>query len=190
MDYLSFIAEMTKALAWPLSAVAIALALRRPLQALLSSIRSLKYSDIELTFEHRLAVLSRQADITLPDLPQRPSELLIKDQLLSLAGNAPVEAVVEGWRYLETQLIGSAKAQNLKVAPAVWAMPMVLGALLYKEGHLSESQMSLLRRARVLRHEVTTQPPETIEPAAAEAFVKLVVRLAASLDPQSSSNGK
>jgi hypothetical protein len=101
----------------------------------------------------------------------------MKDQLLALAADSPVDAVTEGWRLLESQLSATARTHKLNVAPAVWTMPMVLGALLQKEGFISEAQFDLLRRARTLRNQVT--PGLGAEDA--ESFVKLIVRLAASL---------
>ena len=50
MDLFSFIAEVVKALAWPGAVVFGLLVLRRPLLALVPTIRHLKVGELELEF--------------------------------------------------------------------------------------------------------------------------------------------
>jgi hypothetical protein len=62
---------------------------------------------------------------------------------------------------------------------------MVLGALLYKEDALSEAQYSLLRRMRALRNEAFHSQQGSIDIEQASSFVKLAVRLSASMSRES-----
>jgi len=185
MDILTFVVEMTKALAWPSSVVLLSLVLRKPLRDLLGNIRKLKYSELELSFDKEVARLENRAERTLPAAQAAGVDLEIKNQLLSLAMTSPEAAVLEAWRLLESRLVVLADTVDLKVAPAVRVMPMVLGALLYREGKISEAQYSLLRRMRVLRNEASHSPQGSVDVEQASSFVKLAVRLSASLDPES-----
>ena len=69
MDPLSFIAEIVKALAWPLTALGIFLVLRRPLMGLIPVVARLKFKDLELDFDRRLA----EASAAAPPSPSRSS---------------------------------------------------------------------------------------------------------------------
>lgn len=61
MDWLTFIAEMFKAAAWPAAAVAIALMFRTQLRALLARVSKGRFGPAEFEFEQALQVLAAQS---------------------------------------------------------------------------------------------------------------------------------
>ena len=97
MDWLSFIAAIVKALAWPLTALGIFLVLRRPLLALVPLLARLKFKDFELDFGRRLAEVSAEA----ARLPSVRAGNAADEALLRLAPVAPRAAILEAWLRLE-----------------------------------------------------------------------------------------
>ena len=73
MDTLSFTAEMTKALAWPLTIILALLLLRRPLADLIPLLQRLRYKDLELDFGKRVQELASEIKKELPG--GRPSSV-------------------------------------------------------------------------------------------------------------------
>ena len=100
---------------------------------------------------------------------------------MNLAMSSPEAAIVEAWNYLETQLRESANRQKLDIAPAVRTMPMVLAALLYKQGVITEPQHVLITRLRELRNEVAHGLAGIVDIERAMSYIESALRLAASL---------
>ena len=59
MDALTFIVEMTKALAWPASIIFIIFLLRKPIIELLPFLEELKYKDFALKFHKEVSKVSK-----------------------------------------------------------------------------------------------------------------------------------
>jgi len=66
MDTRTFVVEMTRALAWPLAAVAVVLVFRRSVVRLLPHLTRFKYDKFEVQFAKELAAVERQAEAALP----------------------------------------------------------------------------------------------------------------------------
>jgi hypothetical protein len=96
MDGLTFIAEMIKALAWPLAAVAIALIFRQQLGALLRRMSQgrLGPAEVEFEFEQELRVLAAQSCV--------PAEgaVAVGAAMMPSAG-AGRQAILGAWRNLQ-----------------------------------------------------------------------------------------
>jgi len=181
MDWLTFIAEMTKALAWPVALSAIVFAFRRYLAVLLGQLSSLKYDKIEMQFKKEMAAVEKRTEAELPAVPAKSEHEKMREQLLELAMRLPEAAVMEAWRYLEAQLYAAAEKRAVAVAPPVKAMPMVMASLLYKTSVISEAQHSLIQRLRVLRNEVAHSRSGFLDVERAVSFVESALRLASSL---------
>jgi len=107
MDWLTFIAAIVKALAWPLTVLGVFAVLRRPLLGLIPLVARLKFKDLELDFGRRLAEVRAEAE-SLPGVPSAaPTES--DDTLLRLAAMAPRATVRT-----------SAAASTAPAAPRQW----------------------------------------------------------------------
>jgi hypothetical protein len=176
MDRLTFVVEMTKALAWP-AATAVGLILFRKM---LPQLQSLKYDKLEVQFDREVGAVQKRAQAELPPIPERSSHEAAREQLLNLAMTSPEAAIIEAWRYLENQLLETERDHAVGVAPPVRTMPMVLAALLYKDGVISDAQHSLIQRLRVLRNDATHGRSGPIDAERATSYVESALRLAAS----------
>jgi hypothetical protein len=105
---------------------------------------------------------------------------------MRLASVRPRSAIRGGWQQVESTLVRVVQARNLQAAPAVWTMPMVLGALLLNAGVISDAQYSLLYRLRELTSDAERASVDSLAPADAAEFVSLALRLAASLSGEAS----
>lgn len=95
MDGLTFIAEMIKALAWPLAMVAIALIFRRQLRTLLTRMSKGRLGPAEFEFEQELRVLAAQSS--------GPGETAAADAVAAVMPSAGAgrRAILTAWRNLQ-----------------------------------------------------------------------------------------
>jgi hypothetical protein len=184
MNARTFITQLVTALAWPVT-VPICIVLLRPLLVgLLPLIRKLKYSDVEIQFGQEVAELKLAAAASIQPAKVEATRKPIWEELVQLAAVRPRTAILQAWQQVEATLIGTAKNRHLEVAPAVWQMPMVLGALMLNAGKISVHQYDFLSRLRQLVNEATHAPVDSVNPDSAVEFVGLALRLAASLDSE------
>jgi|GEM_PF-5782237 len=66
MTWLGFIVALCQALAWPVTAAVIFLFLRKPIVALLPTVRELKYKNVQITFGEKVRELASEAVEMLP----------------------------------------------------------------------------------------------------------------------------
>ncbi len=180
MDTRTFIVELTRALAWPLTVLIAVLAFRKSLVRLLPQLKNVKYDKLEFQFAKEVAAVEMQAHASLPPVPEKSNFEPVREKLTKLAMISPEAAVIDAWRYLETELLELATRRKLEIAPAVRTMPRVLGALLYKEGVLSEAQHELLVRLRELRNEASHTQGQVVDIERAVSYIDSLVRLVAS----------
>jgi hypothetical protein len=181
MDMKTFIVEMTKALAWPLTVLGAVLAFRKQLLRLLPQLTNLRYDKFEFQFGKEVAAVEKQAQASFPPVPEKSALEAVREKLIKLAMTSPEAAIIESWRYLEGELLELVARRKVDIAPAVRAMPRVLGAVLYKDGLLSEAQHELVVRLRDLRSDVTHSRTQMVDIERAMSYIDSVLRLVASI---------
>jgi hypothetical protein len=182
MDGLTFIAELTKALAWPTAAVVAVVLLRGPVGKLIPLLRSLRYGDLEIDFEQGLAEASRIADeVGLPAKAEQERMLEPVGGLVHLATISPHTSILESWRHVENSLVEAGRAKSIDVAPAVWTMPLVLSAMMLDKGALTQSQHDLLLQLKLLRDRLVHTPGFKVPPDEAIRYAELASRLRTSI---------
>jgi hypothetical protein len=107
MDTYAFIAEMTKALAWPLGAVIVVVIFRTQLGGLPDRMKHLKAPGIELDFTDKLdkvagslPVETGDASNVLPASQEKPSDIASMMQ----SGVPPAYIINSAWNLLERRL--------------------------------------------------------------------------------------
>jgi hypothetical protein len=182
MDIKTFIVELTKALAWPLTLLCAVLAFRKTLLRLLPQLTRFKYDKFEFQFDKEVKDVEKQAQASFPPIPPKSNLEAVREKLIKLAMTSPEAAVIEAWRYLETELLELTERRRVDVAPAVRTMPRVIGALLYKEGLLTEAQHDLVVRLRDLRNDVTHSRTQVVDIERAMSYIESIMRLVASIN--------
>jgi hypothetical protein len=153
MDTLTFAAEMTKALAWPLTILLALLLLRRPLAELLPLLQRLRYKDLELDFGKRVQELASEIKKELPGGKESESaRKRHQDRLTSLAQASPRAAVLEAWLEVEEAALEAAKRHGLKLTERERRSPATLEQALVDSGILDDNKQGIFSRLRNLRN--------------------------------------
>jgi hypothetical protein len=177
LDSRDVLTECVKALAWPVATLAIAAMMRAPLAGLILFLRRVKYQDFEFEFEQGLSELSSKIGGERKSASIKPR----LKQIETLALSHPNQAVVDAWREVESSLVEFARSRTLTAAPAAWVMPLVLAALLFNEGQLTDSQNEVIRRLKALRDRITHTPGFVISADEALKYVDVASRVVAML---------
>jgi hypothetical protein len=99
MDALTFIVELSKALAWPLASTGIALLFRSELRTLLGKIKKGKVGPAEFEFEQTVKVLTEEISAR----SQGPMEK-IEDSAAYLASKDPRSAILNAWLDVQNEM--------------------------------------------------------------------------------------
>lgn len=174
MDTLTFIAELVKAAAWPLAAVAIVLIFKQQLRALLTRIRRGKVGPAEFEFEQGVKELAEEA----------PSQLLpaqVGSPTVSLATTNPRAAILEAWRGIENSVNQLAKNTELPKFVHPKNTAGVIRAM-ERSGILPADEVALLNDLRVLRNQATHDPDFSPSPDSVITYVQLAQGLKQRID--------
>lgn len=172
MDWLTFIAEIIKAAAWPIAAVAIALIFREQLRALLSRIRKGKVGPAEFEFEQEVRVLAEGA----PDALPAPSA--VSAPVVSLATTNPRAAILEAWLGVDSSAQRLAFRDN-KLVPR---NPVSTARLLDKHQLLEHQDIALFNDLRALRSQATHDIDFSPSPESVIQYVQLAHGLKERID--------
>ena len=178
MDWLTFVAELSKVVAWPTALVTAAVLFRKPLIELIPALRRLRFKEFELEFGRDLLEAERRAT-TIPSKPEhvRVRAQTVPERLRQIAGVAPTAAILEAWRDLESAAADAAARRGFSVVGGAWQ----LFAVLQSEGVLDESQASLVESLRKLRNKVAPAHDGDITEEQAMRYVEMAEVLAAAL---------
>jgi hypothetical protein len=168
MDALTLVAEIIKAVAWPLAALGLALLFRKPAIGLVSGLklRGIKSKAVELEFSQGIEELK----MNLPAAP--PAATATQDAAAKLdvsVAASPVEAILRAWNDVEGLLVASV-AQGL--VPSGFVMPDVLQNLVEK-GIIRQSTCDSVVGLYHLRNLAAHAPDERIPPLKAREFVTM-----------------
>ncbi|HCL4197583.1 hypothetical protein ACSEVB_28425 [Pseudomonas aeruginosa] len=179
MDFLTFISELIKALAWPAVTGAALIVLRKELRMLLPFLRRLKAGPVEAEFERDVNQLKEMVDEPVP--PLSPDVMASKEFLFQLATLHPRSAILESWVRVE-----AAARAALTRRSTMPAKPYLTAASLAKElsgiGVLSDTQVTLYHELRRLRndtaHLVGTEPTQD----SVHSYIELATGLQSHLE--------
>ena len=180
MDALTFVVQMTQAVAWPVAAVVLALLLRRPLLGLLPLIQKLRYGPLELDFGRRVAELAVEAERALPAEGQ-PDAGPEAARLSELAQVSPRAAVLEAWLQIEQAAMALSGRDGLPLSSRELRTPLLLGQALEQAGVLDAAKLEIYHRLRNLRNAAAHAAVFELDTEAALEYVRLALRLAAFL---------
>jgi hypothetical protein len=138
VDTPTFIAEMTKALAWPLVVAFIALLARKPVGVLLAGLRLQKAKGAGWEFEFSKLEASVQERVAELPAPKTGAPVL-PSQVVSGSGDGLAD-MLSAWVDLERRVIDAARERNLSARNFVTAL-----------GELSEARAITAATAHALR---------------------------------------
>jgi hypothetical protein len=153
MDWLTFIAQLISALAWPVTLIVIILVLRRPLTELFPLVRRLRFQGIELDFSREIQALVYEARGQLPRVHSvLNAEGPLRTQCIELAQVSPRTVVLESWIQLEKAAIDASRRHGLKLKSAELHSPLILGQALEESSFLEGNTPMIYHQLRNLRN--------------------------------------
>jgi hypothetical protein len=179
MDPLTFVVELVKALAWPVTALIILFVLRRPIEKLLPLVQRVKYGGIELDFGLQVQELAVKLSRELPaSLEAGEASRRTREHLNRLSEYSPRAVVLEGWLLLEEAAIEASKSRDLKLSSRELRSPILLGHALERAGIFDEDMLEIFHRLRNLRNAAAHASEYSFSPESAREYAALAIRLA------------
>ncbi len=179
MDSLTFVAEIVKALAWPVTVLIILVVLRDPLRQLIPLLQRLRYGGVELDFGQRVQELAAEARQQLPASAATGPEIKpLRDRLDQLAQLSPRATVLEAWLELENAAIEATKRHGLNLTSREQRSPILLGDALERAGILDESKQEIYYRLRNLRNAAAHASDFAFDSSSAVEYADTALRLA------------
>jgi DNA-directed RNA polymerase subunit F len=157
MDILTFIAEIFKALIWPLAVGILLYYLRGPIEDLIPLLTRLKYKDIELEFGRKIEEVKVES---IKEYGDEKLELQEQDSIIiKLADISPRSAVLEAWRSVESEIIATAdRVMTKKGRRLAIILPHVGLKILRDENIIDENEHEILNTLRQLRNQAAHAP--------------------------------
>lgn len=178
MDTLSFIAAVIGHIAWPITAIAIILIIRRPLLALFPTIQRLRFQGIELDFTRQVQALALEARGQLPGLRGvLDADGRLREHWVELAQISPRAVVLEAWLQLEKASVEAARRYGLNLRSVDLRSPLVLGQALEEGGVLEGDTPGIYHQLRNLRNAAAHASELAFTPDSAIEYADLATRL-------------
>lgn len=181
MDWLTFVTELIKALAWPITILIIIIVLRKPLANLIPTLQRLRYRDLEIEFGRSVQELASEAKKELPAAGVAEAGRPAVDRLVELAQLSPRAVVLESWLEVEEAAVEAAQRRGLNLPYRDLRSPILLGQALEQSGILDESKAQIFHRLRILRNAAAHASEFAFAPDSAVEYADLAMRLAAYL---------
>ena len=185
MDWLTFIAEMTKAVAWPLALTLIVLALKKEFRQKLRELARLKHGETELEFGKELAQAEVEAAKPAMKEPEpkvlpAPQETIPElEKYVEIAKRSIMECIIKAYEEVERPMMllyyqhhGLKRPRNLEA----------FADELVKEGLLSVAGRAVLRHLRNLRNNAAHNVAQTLSEQEAVTYAKLALQIGNTLD--------
>lgn len=177
MDSLTFISNLARDLAWPITTLVVLIIALRQLPNLRRFVKAIRYKDMEVTLREEFDG-AREVAETVKALtgPETKPEETQTDRIVQLAQIDPAIALIEIWRKLETEVVSLIQHNGLMR----YTSPVKLVEQLGKIGKLSEEEVTLFRRLREIRN-VSVHAQDTNAVTLAEViefrdFVNVLIR--------------
>lgn len=175
MDWLTFIAQLVTALAWPLSLVVAALLFRKPLIELIPALRRLRFKEFELEFGRELLEAERRAIIIRPSpVTQQVDRTAVPERLQQIAAVSPAAAIIESWRDLEAAAADATARRGISVVGGSWQ----LFEALKSQGVLNSTQAAILDNLRNLRNKAVHAPEGNLAVEQALRYAEIATMMA------------
>ena len=185
MNWLTFIASLVDAIAWPVAIIAVVLLLRQPIARLLPELRELRYKDFRVEFGRKLEEVEAQAEVA--KLPEPSVQLVLssvqtdpktfQEYVARIAETSPRAAIAEAWRFVEDSLNEIAKQNDL---PQPYSAP-ALEHFLLRHGRIPKPTANLLRELRGLRNRAVHAGEFDLTSEQAREYGELAVRLTSAI---------
>jgi hypothetical protein len=177
VDWLKFISSIIDSLAWPSVIIIILIILRTPILALLNTISSFRYKDIELNFSKRVEIFEKQAKAAslvpqeLRNLSQEELPPVSIEYLEKVAEVSPRAALVESWILVEDAVRKAAERLDLDVDSRTPIIKVI--NKLTSEGLINPAIERVVSTLRMLRNDAAHVSDYALSPGEAIDLVNV-----------------
>lgn len=187
MDWLTFIAKVVEALAWPSVVVGVLLFLRKELPSILRSLRKLKFKDVELEFDESARALAAETRRAVPAkddsdfLVMGQSYSAVTNRLVDLADLSPRAAILEAWLLVEASAAEFLRKHQSSVSRAYPGPLRLLDGLRNAEV-LTPPQEAAFEHLRKLRNDAVHTPDAEFTSKAVSNYIESAIAMAVYLE--------
>jgi hypothetical protein len=180
MDWLTFVVEMVKALAWPVMAFAAVAMLRRPIAVLIPLARKVKFKELEMEFGEQVRETKEEAAAELPPSTIKALPPGAQDTLKELARVSPRSAITEAWREVEVAIQAAAQRFPIPVPDMTYRPPTTVQAIrdLARIGVVDPGKLGVYYGLRSLRNQAVHAPEFVVSTEAAMDYAQTARQLA------------
>lgn len=181
MDTLSFVVELTKALAWPIAGVTISLIFRKEFRGLLDRMKRSKVGFAEFEFEEVVATLKAESS----GVSLEPTATEIDRTVLALIDLNPRQAILNSWVGVESAAIRLAEV-SLKLEPVLARSPLLAMRAATHRQIVDSKYLEVFNELRSLRNKAAHEAGFSPTRSSVLSFVELSSELTSVL--QSAAN--
>jgi hypothetical protein len=185
LDKFTFIAEMTKALAWPLVVFLVALLARKPVSVLLEGLRLQKFKGAGWEFE--FSKLEAEVQEHVAELPAPPSKILSSPPHSVIVDADSLVTIVTEWVELERRVLEAAQERFAEKGKTSFSA--ALNALL-QTGAIKPGTAEALRGLQALRNLAVHAPDDKTLASRVPHFRSMSQAMRWSLDHELGSSKK
>jgi len=186
MDWLTFLSKTIDSLAWPVLVGYLFYLFRSDLPKIITTVRKLKYKDLEMEFGESVRELEQETKEAIPEPPEtlsiagQPQDHL-RDNLYSIAEFAPRAAILEAWLQVEAAAVDAIKKQGISSFKSMPG-PMRLRDYLIKGGLLNKNQINIFEKLRSLRNQAVHVAEVEFTEEVVKDYVDSALKLAAYIE--------
>ncbi|WP_367189906.1 hypothetical protein [Burkholderia sp. Ed8] len=186
MDWLTFISKVIEAIIWPATIAACLFAVRKYLPAVSSSLRRIKYRDVEFEFGETARAVAAEVKETVPSSGQDTaiagqSKFVLEAKLEEIAEISPRAAILEAWLQVEAAAVRMIRERGLGTVTSSPG-PLRLLETLRKAGILNARQLSVFEELRLLRNEAVHGPDTQFTKPAVASYIESAIAMASYLE--------
>ncbi|MDN4262812.1 DUF4145 domain-containing protein, partial [Citrobacter freundii] len=177
-EVMVIIAEIIKAIAWPIAAIWIAMLFKNEVRSLFGRVSQFKYKELEAQFEKGIETAKHQAQQLDHDKRKAFRKASINgvlttfEQFNRIALTSPRAAIIEYWLDLEAAVGAAAKKagiSNSNISNQV--------SQLIEMGHIPANVMPLFHQLKDLRNQAAHMPDFSITVKGAQDYLESVLEL-------------
>lgn len=178
MDWLTFVAKLVEALAWPVASVVLVFLLREQIKQLIPHIKRFKAGPVEAEFERQIAELTTSTDLPAVSAATTPE----REVLLRLVQVEPRAAVMEAWRGIEQAASVVIRDKGIYVPDRDARSPYAVIRALARDEILNSEEVALYHDLRSLRNQAAHAPEFAPTVDAALSYLELAAGLRQKLE--------
>jgi len=183
VDWLQFIVEIAKAIAWPSVVVFVFLYFRKPLTGLVPYLDEFKVGDFVMKFRAGISEVKSESPAS-PQVSAPAVKLLapfeaMKKTLYEVAAISPTAAVVQAWAEFETKMLERAFAVGIATSKDTGRGNSRLGHALLQGGIFSSADFQTFHKLRELRNVAAHKADSGLQVQDATQYIDLVIDLLA-----------